>query len=291
MQKRRELVELGKRSIKKYIEHDMPMYAAALSFRAFVALIPFSIFLVALLAYLPIPGFFDWLVGKAQNVLSGSAMGQAKLVLQQVRDFARGGWLALAAIVVAVWSASTAVRTLMTAVNVAYGAEDRRPAWKRYPLSILLTVGLTLATVLASTLMLVGAGLATKLLSEMGVSQELVAILWTWLRWPLAVLVLMIAVALVYYISPDIQEPFHFITWGALLAVSAWMTASVLLHYYVLHFANYSVMYGALGAVLMLLLYFYGSAAVLLLGAEVNAGMREASKGAEEEPPTLRSNK
>jgi membrane protein len=284
MQKRRWLVDLGKRSIKKYIEHDMPLYAAALSFRAFVALIPFSIFLVALLAYLPIPGFFDWLLGKAQQVLSGSAMGQAKLVLQQVRDFALGGWLALAAIVVAVWSASTAVRTLMTAVNVAYGAEDRRPAWKRYPLSILLAVGLTLATVLASALMLIGAGLATKLLSQMGVSQELVAI-WTWLRWPLAVLVLMIAVALVYHISPDIEEPFHFITWGTILAVSAWVVASVLLHYYVLHFANYSVMYGALGAVLMLLLYFYVLAAVLLLGAEVNAGMRGASKGAEEEPP------
>ncbi len=92
MQKRRGrgLVELGKRSIKKYIEHDMPMYAAALSFRTFVALIPFSIFLVALLAYLPILGFFDWLLGKAQKVLSESAMGQAKLVLQQVRDFALG---------------------------------------------------------------------------------------------------------------------------------------------------------------------------------------------------------
>ena len=69
------------------------------------------------------------------------------------------------------------------------------------------------------------------------------------------------------------------------------MVASVLLHYYVLHFANYSVMYGALGAVLLLLSYFYVSAAVLLLGAEVNAGMRDASKGAEEEPPKLRSDK
>ena len=284
MQKRSWLVELGKRSIKKYIEHDMPLYAAALSFRAFVALIPFLIFLVALLAYLPIPGFFDWLLGKVQKVLSGSAMAQAKLVLQQVRDFALGGWLALAAIVAAIWSASTAVRTLMTAMNVAYGAEDRRPAWKRYPLSILLTVGLALATLLTSALMLIGERLATKLLGQMGVSQELVAI-WTWLRWPLAVLVLMIAVAFVYHIGPDIEEPFHFITWGTLLAVSAWMVASLLLHYYVLHFANYSVMYGALGAVLMLLLYFYISAAVLLLGAEVNAGMREASKGAEEEPP------
>src|SRR5215217_5152512 len=65
---------------------------------------------------------------------------------------------------------------------------------------------------------------------------------------------------------------------GAVLAVIVWVVASAALHYYVLNFANYSVMYGALGAVLMLLLYFYISAAVLLLGAEVNAVIRDASR-------------
>jgi membrane protein len=91
-------------------------------------------------------------------------------------------------------------------------------------------------------------------------------------------LLLIVAAALTYNLLPNDEEPFQFLTPGAILAVIVWVVASVGLHYYVLNFANYSVMYGALGAVLMLLLYFYVSAAVLLLGAEVNAVIRNASR-------------
>jgi len=88
----------------------------------------------------------------------------------------------------------------------------------------------------------------------------------------------MVAAALTYHLLPNDEEPFQFLTPGAVLAVIVWVIASVGFHYYVHNFANYSVMYGALGAVLMLLLYFYISAAVLLLGAEVNAVIRDASR-------------
>ena len=75
-------LELGKRSIRKaYLQDDMLMYAAALAFRMFFALIPFLIFVVALLGALRVPGFFEWLLDKAQNILSKDAVGQAKLIL------------------------------------------------------------------------------------------------------------------------------------------------------------------------------------------------------------------
>jgi membrane protein len=138
-------IELGKRSIKKaYLEDDMLMYAAALAFRVFFALIPFLVFVVALLGVLQIPGFFDWLLGKAQNVLSKDALEQAKLVLEQVRQQAQGGSLAFAAVTVAVWYTSVAVRSLMTALNVVFGVQEDRPVQIRYPLSMLLAVGIAL---------------------------------------------------------------------------------------------------------------------------------------------------
>jgi uncharacterized BrkB/YihY/UPF0761 family membrane protein len=111
-------VEIAKRSVKKaYLEDDMLMYAAALAFRTFFALIPSLIFLVALLGFLRVPGFFEWLLGKAQNVLSKDALGQVKLVLEQVQDQAHGGFLAFAAVAVAIWYGSVGVRSLMTALN------------------------------------------------------------------------------------------------------------------------------------------------------------------------------
>jgi membrane protein len=272
-------IELGKRSIKKaYLEDDMLMYAAALAFRVFFALIPFLVFVVALLGVLQIPGFFDWLLGKAQNVLSKDALEQAKLVLEQVRQQAQGGSLAFAAVTVAVWYTSVAVRSLMTALNVVFDAEERRPVWRRYPLSILLAVGFATAIALAGTLMLVGTPVMRRLLSRVGVNEEF-ASLWAWLQWPAAVLLLVAVIALAYYLLPNDEEPFQFVTPGAVLAVIVWLVASAGLHYYVLNFANYSVMYGALGAVMLLLLFFYLSAGVLLLGAEVNAVIRNASGG------------
>jgi membrane protein len=131
------------------------MYAAALAFRAFFALtIPLLIFVVALLGTLRVPGFFEWLLGKTQNVLSKDASGQVKLVLDQVRDQAQDGVLAFAAVAAAIWYSSVGVRALMTALNVAYNVEEERSAWKRYPLSIVLTIGLGL--MVTTALMLVG---------------------------------------------------------------------------------------------------------------------------------------
>jgi membrane protein len=249
----------------------------ALAYRLFFAFIPFLIFVVALLGVLQVPGFFEWVLSKAQNILSKDAVGQMKLVLGQVRHQARGGLLAFAAIAVAVWYASVAVRSLMTALNVVFDVKEDRPAWRRYLLSILLAIGFALTIALASALMLVGTSIMSSLLAQLGFREGLTSV-WQWLRWPAAVLLLMITVALTYDLLPNDEEPFRFLTPGAVLAVIVWVVASVSLHYYVLNFANYSVMYGALGAVLMLLLYFYVSAAVLLLGAEVNAVIRDVSR-------------
>ena len=271
-------LELGKRSIRKaYLQDDMLMYAAALAFRMFFALIPFLIFVVALLGVLRVPGFFEWLLDKAQNILSKDAVGQAKLVLGQVRHQARGGLLAVGAVAVAVWYASVAVRSLMTALNVVFEVQEDRPAQIRYPLSMLLAVGFSLTIAITSALMLVGKPIFSTFFARLGLG-EVLASVWEWLRWPAAVLLLMVAAALTYHVLPNDEEPFRFLTPGAVLAVIVWVVASASLHYYVLNFANYSVMYGALGAVLMLLLYFYVSAAVLLLGAEVNAVIRDASR-------------
>jgi membrane protein len=272
------LLELAKHSIRKaYLEDDLLMYAAALAFRVFFAVIPFLIFVVALLGVLRVPGFFDWVLSKAQNILSKDAVGQMKLVLEQVRHQAHGGLLAFGAVAVAVWYASVAVRALMTALNVAFDVKEDRPAWRRYLLSMLLAIGFALTIALASALILVGTPVMSTLLARLGFGEGLASV-WQWVRWPAAVLLLMVVVALTYHLLPNDKEPFQFVTPGAFLAVIVWVVASVGLHYYVLNFANYSVMYGALGAVLMLLLYFYVSAAVLLLGAEVNAVIRNASQ-------------
>jgi membrane protein len=263
------LLELGKRSVKAYLEDDMMTYAAALAFRMLFALFPFIIFLVALLGFLNIPGFFDWLLSQVQPVLPQQAMGQVEEVVGQVRGQSRGGLLSFG-IIVAVWSASVGVRSLMNGLNAAYDVEEERPAWKRYPLAIFYTIALAAMIIIAAGLMFTGPQAIKWLAGQVGMA-EVFATVWAWLRWPVAGFLLMLAVAIIYYFGPNVDQPFRFITPGSVLAVTVWIAASLGFSYYVSNFADYGATYGSLGAAVVLLFYFFISAAVLLFGAEVNA--------------------
>ncbi len=247
----------------------MTSYAAALSFWVFFSLFPFILFLVVLLGFLRIPGFFDWLVDQARTVMPEQAAGLVEQIVGRMRDRASGGLLSFV-VVVALWSASAAVRMAMHALNLAYDVEESRPAWKRYPLSIVYTMLLAAAVIVAVGLMLVGPRVTEWFAAQVGPGPLFVA-LWAWLRFPVAILLLMVVVALVYYLFPNVDQPFRFITPGSVLAVIVWIAASFGFSFYVSNFASYSATYGSLGAVIVLLLYFFVSAAVLLFGAEVNA--------------------
>ncbi len=268
--------ELFRRSIRAYLEDDMTTYAAALAFYALLALFPFIVFLVALLGFLRIPGFFDWLLSQAQTVLPGQAMGQLEQVIQEIRGRDQGGLLSFG-IVVAIWSASVGVRALIKALNVAYNAKEARPAWKRYPLSIVFTIGLAAMVITATALMLIGPQVMSWLAGQVGMSEAFVT-LWAWIRLPVAVFLLMVVVSVAYYAGPNVDQSFRLVTPGAVLAVIVWAIASLGFSYYVSNFANYGATYGSLGAVVVLLLYFFISAAVLLLGAEVNAQIYRPSR-------------
>ena len=108
--------------------------------------------------------------------------------------------------------------------------------------------------------------------------EDFIVTLWTILRWPVIILLLMISVATMYYVMPDVKQEFRFISPGSVLAVVVWILASLGFAYYVKTFANYDAMYGSIGAIIVLLLYFYISASVLLLGAEMNAVIEHMSE-------------
>jgi membrane protein len=103
-----------------------------------------------------------------------------------------------------------------------------------------------------------------------------VATVWTWLRWPVVVLLLLLTIALIYYLGPNIDQPFRYVTPGSISAVVVWILASVGFSIYVENFGNYGATYGSLGGMVVLLLYFFVSATVLLFGAEINAVIHPA---------------
>ena len=266
------LFRVVKRSIRKYLRHNMTEYSTALAYRALFALVPFFALLVALLGFLGIGGIFEWIVEQANRTLQEQSAEVVEWLIQQGQNQAQGGLLS-GVVIVAIWSVSSGVRSLTKALNAVHEVEESRPLWKRYPLSFFYALSLAITTILATGLLLIGPQVVEWFVGLVGLDEMFVS-LWTWLRLPVALVLLMLTVSTVYWAIPNVNNPYRLITPGAVLSVTVWVLASLGFSVYLANFANYSVIYGSLGAAFALLLYFYISAAVLLMGAEVNVAIQ-----------------
>lgn len=267
-------VTVVRRALAKFGSDDMGTYASALAYQVLFSLFPFIIFLIALLGFLNIPEFFDYLRAQVEELLPPQAASQVNVIVDEIEQ-PQGGLLSFG-ILAALWTASAGVRATMNALNVAYGVEEGRPLWKRMPLSLLYTLGLAALLIAAAALMVFGPQAMTWLGEQVGFAQALVK-LWSVVRLPLIVVLLMLVVALVYYAFPDTEQRFIFITPGSVLAVLVWLAASWGFSLYVQNFADFNATYGSIGAIIALLFYFYLSASVLLFGAEINEVIEDAS--------------
>ena len=272
----RLLFEVSRRSIRKYLKHDdMPSYAAALAYRALFALFPFFTVLVALLAFIGNVGFFDWLIEQAYAALQEQYARLGEWLIEQIQ-YESNSELLVITIGIALWSVSSSVRTLTKALNAVHEVEESRPGWKRYPLSFFYALCLAIMVILAAALLLIGPQALEWVAGLVGLDEVFVS-LWTRLRLPVALVLIMLSVSIIYWALPNVNHPYRLITPGAALAVFVWVIASLSFSFYLANFSNYSVIYGSLGVAFALLLYFYISAAVLLMGAELNAAIYYAS--------------
>ena len=266
-----KLLRVSKRSIRSFLKHDMPTYAAALAYRALFALVPFFALVVALLGFLEISVFFDWLFDQMRSALQEQYAGEVERLVRQSQYQAQGALLSSVSII-ALWSVWGGVRSLTKALNVVHEVSESRPAWKRIVLQLSFAFGLAPTVILASALLLIGPQVVEWIVGLVGLDEMFIS-LWAWLRVPAALVLLMLAVSVVYWIIPNVDQPFRLITPGAALAVVVWVIASLGFSFYLANFAHHSAIYGSLGAAIALLLYFYISASVLLLGAELNAAI------------------
>jgi membrane protein len=272
---RKGLIPFTRILIRRFVRNDMPAYSAALAFRILFAMFPFLMFLIAIIGFLDIPEFFEWLREQMQLALPAQVLEMVDPVVDNLQE-QRGGVL-LTGIGVALWTGSKAVRDMVKAMNRLYDVPEQRPAWQMGILSVGFTIGAAVLSIAAAGFMLLGPQAMSWLASQIGL-QDLFVTLWTWLRWPLIVLMLFLLVALIYYFAPAVEQQFRFLTPGALVAVGGWLTASLGFSTYVQNFGNYDAIYGSIGAIIILMLYLYVSSMLLLFGAQLNAVYEHARR-------------
>jgi len=257
-------------AVASFFSHDMPTYAAALAYRSLLSLFPLIVLLVSLLGLLGVPELFLWMREQAGRVLPQSAMSLVDSVISEIERPHTG--IMSGAVLMALWSASAAMSSVMKSLNMVFSVSEERPAWMRFMLALALTIGLTFVLVFVAFGMVTGPAVLAWLTAYVRLDAYFIAA-WAWLRWPLLSLVLIVTIAAVYHLAPNTQARFRVLTAGAVTAVVVWVLASLAFAWYVGNFANYSKTYGSIGAVIVLLLYFFLSAAVLLFGAEINASI------------------
>lgn len=173
----------------------------------------------------------------------------------------------IASILLALWSTTKGVKALMTALNIVYKEHEKRSFIKLNAVALLLTLGAIVFLILAISLVVA----LPALLGNFGL-QQYAQILISISRWILLALIVMASLAILYRYGPSRSSPrWQWVSWGAILATFLWLAGSALFSYYVSNFASYNETYGALGAIVILLMWFYLTAYMILLSAEVNA--------------------
>jgi membrane protein len=260
-----------KRTFKEFRDDNLTDWAAALTYYGILAIFPALIVVVSILG----------LVGESATQplidnLGTVAPGPAQEIFTDAIKNLQGsqgaaGVLFVVGLIGALWSASGYVAAFMRASNSIYDMEEGRPIWKTLPVRVGLTVVLLVLLAVTTIAVVLTGGLAEKVGNVIGVGDTAVTV-WNIAKWPVLVVVVSFMFALLYWAAPNVKQPgFRWLSPGGMLAVLGWLVASAAFALFVSNFGSYNKTYGALGGVIVFLVWLWISNIVILLGAEFNA--------------------
>lgn len=256
-------------------DDDVLGRAGQLAYFWFFAVFPLGMFLTAMLGLIAGPGspIAQALVDNITRAMPGSA---AALVRQTIHNAlaASGGGKLTFGIALALLSASSGMGAMMDTLNVVFGVKEGRSFIKQRSLALVLTIVVGLLMCIALVLVVGGDHLAKVIAGGAFKS------VWQIVQYPVAIFFILVSYSVVYYYAPNVEHPeWHWVTPGAVVGIILWIAVSSGLRLY-LHFSNsYTATYGALGAVMILLLWFYVTGLAILIGGEINAIIERAGAG------------
>ena len=252
--------------VQRYLRHNVGIQSAALAFYLLFMLFPFLIFISALLGLLQLD--VAAILNALEEFLPTQVVSIAGMYLNHVGE-APSPQLLLFGLFFSIYFPMRATNTLMRAVRTAYHLGPPRGAVRHVLKSLLYTVVLIVTIAVTLALMTVGDRLLLYAVENFRLPLFL-AELWARLRFPVSAVAGYFALFFLYALAQDVRQPWRNIWPGTLAALAAWLALSWLYAYYVDNIAHYSLLYGSIGAVIVLLIWLYMSAAVLIMGAELN---------------------
>jgi membrane protein len=255
-------------------EDDLPGLSAQLAYYFLLSLFPLLIVLFTLLPYIPIP--HQDMLGLIRDFAPVEAMDLIEKNVHDIMNDRNGGLLSFG-IIGTIWSASNGIEAIVKAFNKAYNVKESRSFIVSRGMAILLTFGMILVLILAIILPIFGREIGLFLFSRMGYTTEFIK-LWDTLSRLVSAIILFLIFTGLYWIAPNVKLKCRSAFPGAAFATIGWIISSLGLTFYVGNISNYSLTYGSIGAIIVLMVWLYISAFIIILGGEINAFYSEKNR-------------
>lgn len=252
--------------------------ASDLAYNFLLAAFPMLLFLVSLFGLFAAQskhlqaGLFFYL----SQVLPPDAFTLVQHTLMEIIRKSGGGKLVFG-LVFAIWAGSGGMSSLMSALNIAYGVRDSRSWIKARLRAIALTIAISVLIMAALLMVLYGGTIAEYVGAKLGLA-DVTVLAWKIAQWMVALAFVIVSFALIYYYGPDLKEQhWYWITPGSLAGVILWLAVSFAFRVYLHFFNSYGRTYGSLGAVIILMFWFYVTGFAFLIGGEINSEIEHAA--------------
>ncbi|MED4202455.1 YihY/virulence factor BrkB family protein [Neobacillus mesonae] len=255
-------------------EDDLPGLSAQLAYYFLLSLFPLLIVLFTLIPYVPIPQ--QDMLGIIEKFAPVDAMQFIEKSINEIMSHRSGGLLSVG-IIGTIWSASNGINAIVRAFNKAYNVPESRSFIVARGMAILLTFGMIFVFLLALILPIFGREIGEFIFSQFGYS-ELFLKLWNTLSIVVSAIILFIIFSGLYWVAPNVKFRCRSAFPGAAFATFGWIVSSLGFSFYVGNFSNYTVTYGSIGAIIVLMIWLYISAFIIILGGEINAFYSEKNR-------------
>lgn len=270
--------ELGKRVWTESNNDDVWGRAAQLSYYFLLALFPLLLVMLAMLGIFADKGtqLRESLLAYLFQVMPEGAGELVRKTVDELSNSAGAGKISFG-LLATLWAASNGMGAISETLNTAYNVKESRPYWKTRLVAVGLTIALAVLIVTALALLLFGFEIADSIASRAGLS-GIFTITWKIVQWPIILFFILLAFNLIYYFAPDLKrQEWKWVTPGSLIGVGLWLLISFIFKSYLKYFNSYSATYGSLGALIIMMLWFYFTGLAILVGGEVNSEIENAA--------------
>jgi len=252
--------------------------AAAIAFNFFLALIPFVLFIVTLIPFVTTPYFQVDLLDLLDEIIPASVYNLAESTLIEIVSRPSSGVLSIVSLL-AIYFSVNGIDAILEGFNQSFHQTEIWPWWKQKVQAFFLMVGLSILVFVSMSLLGFGKDIINLLAAQGIITHKLTLLALIALQWLIIILSILLSISLLYYFGQQKDRElnkYRFFSPGSILATTLFVFGGVLLKMYFENFSRYNLLYGSIGSLIILLIWLYYNAIILLIGFELNASIRKS---------------